>query len=96
MEMLRKNKNIVRYEGGKAIGGVGAHAFTREGATRLLAGRAIAKSDAGGETAETAQIGPLDERAVEKQAEAVVRRVRSFGIRSNANGMRGGQWRDIW
>jgi hypothetical protein len=96
MEMLRKSKNIVIYQGRRAIGGAGPHAFTREGTTRLLAGRTIAKPDAVGEPAETAQIGARDEQAVEKQANAVVRKARSIDIRFNANSMRGGQWRDAW
>jgi hypothetical protein len=96
MEMLRKNKNIVVYQGGRAIGGAGARAFLREETTRLLAGRAIAKPDAAGETAKTAQNGALDEQAVEKQAEAAARMVRSIDLRSKANSIRSGQWRYIW
>jgi hypothetical protein len=94
--MLRKNKNVVIYQGGRAIGGAGTRAFTSEGTMRLPAGRATAKPDAAGETAETAQNGALYDHAVERQAEAVVRKVRSIDIPSKANRIRGGQWRDIW
>jgi hypothetical protein len=98
--MLRKNKNVVIYQGGRAIGGAGTHAFKREEATRLLVNRTIAKPDAVKETPETAQIDALAEQAAEqaaeKRAEAVVRKVRSIDIRSKANRIRGGQWRDIW
>ena len=62
----------------------------------VIAGRATAKPDAAGETAETAQNGARNHHTVEKQAEAVVRKVRSIDIRSKANRIRGGQWRDIW
>jgi hypothetical protein len=94
--MLRKNKNIAIYQGERAIGGAGTRAFMREAATRLLAGRATAKPDAAGETAETGQNSALNHHTVEKQAEAVVRKVRSIDTRSKANRIRGGQWRDIW
>jgi hypothetical protein len=94
--MLRKNKNLVIYQRGRAIGGAGTSAFRSERTTTLLAGRAIAKPDAAGETAETAQNGALYDHAVEKQAEAMVRKVRSIDIRSKTNRTRGGQWRDIW
>jgi hypothetical protein len=94
--MLRKNKNVVIYQGGRAIGGASTQAFKREEATRLPVSRTIAKPEAVKETAETAQIDPLDEQAAEKRAEAVVRKARSIDIRSKANRIRGGQWRDIW
>jgi hypothetical protein len=94
--MLRKNKNVVIYQGGRAIGGAGTHAFKREEATRLLVNRTIAKPDAVKETAETAQIDALAEQAAEKRAEAVVRKVRRSDIRFNTNSRRCGQWRDAW
>jgi hypothetical protein len=82
--MLRKNKNIVTYQGGRAIGGAAARAFTREATTKLLAGRTIAKPDA------------PEEQAIKKHTDAVVRKARSVDIRSDANSLRGGQWRDTW
>jgi hypothetical protein len=94
--MLRKSKNIVRYGGGRAIGGAGTPAFTREATTRLLVGRTQARPAVADGTAETAQIDALGEQAVEKQADAVVRRPRRIDIRCNTNRTRGGQWRDTW
>jgi hypothetical protein len=78
--MLRKNKNVVIYRGRMVIGDTGA--FAREATTRLLASRTIAKPDA------------PEEQAIKKQADA--RNARSVDIRSNANSVRGGQWRDTW
>jgi hypothetical protein len=93
MEMLRKNKNIVIYESERAIGGAGTRAFTREATTRLLVDRAQASPAAAG-TTERAQIVAPGERAVEKQADAKVRKAR--GIRFNTSSTRSGQWRDAW
>jgi hypothetical protein len=91
--MLRKNRNIVRYESERAIGGAGTRTFRREATTRLLVGRIQASPAAGG-TTETAQVVAPGERAVEKRADALVRKARD--IRLNTNNSRTGQWRDTW
>jgi hypothetical protein len=93
--MFRKSKNIMIYEGGEPIGSARTRAFTREATTRLLVGRTQASPAAGG-TTETAQIVAPDDRAVEKHADAPVRKARRIDIRFNTNSTRGGQWRDMW
>jgi 3-oxoacyl-[acyl-carrier protein] reductase len=93
--MLRKSKNIAVYEGGRQIGGASSRAFRREATTRLLVGRTQASPAAGG-TTETAQIVAPDDRAVEKHADALVRKARRIDIRFNTKSTRGGQWRDTW
>jgi hypothetical protein len=89
--MLRKNKNVVIYQGGRAIGGAGTHAFKREEARGFLAGRTQARPAAASGTAETAQIDAPGE-----QADAVARKARHSDIRFNTNSRRVGQWRDAW
>ncbi len=77
IELLQK-KNAVIYGGGGAIGGAVARAFAREGAKVFLAGRTLAKLDqvareisAAGGMAETAEVDALDEKAIDKHADAV-------------------------
>ena len=76
--MLLEGKVAIVYGGGGSIGGAAARAFGREGATVHLAGRTLATLDAvaediraAGGTAETAEVDALDERSVDRHADAV-------------------------
>jgi 3-oxoacyl-[acyl-carrier protein] reductase len=92
--MLLENKRAVIYGGGGAIGGAVARAFAREGAMVFLAGRMLAKLDlvareisvAGGK-AETAEVDAMDERAVERHADAVAATAGGIDIALNAVGI---------
>jgi hypothetical protein len=78
--MLRKTKNVGIYKSGRPIGGESLHTFRHEGTTRLLPA-------AQGTSEAAEQIGALDAPAIKK---------RDLGTGSNANRLRGGQWRHIW
>ncbi|MFI1445065.1 SDR family NAD(P)-dependent oxidoreductase [Streptomyces fructofermentans] len=88
---LLSDKSAVVYGGGGAIGGAVARVFAREGARVFIAGRTQAKLDvvardiaeAGG-TVETAQVDVLDQRAVEKHADAVAAQAGGIDIALNA------------
>jgi NAD(P)-dependent dehydrogenase (short-subunit alcohol dehydrogenase family) len=89
--VLLQDKNAVIYGGGGAIGGAVARVFAREGATVFIAGRTQARLDAvaadiaaAGGKAETAQVDVLDQRAVEKHADAVAAKAGSIDIALNA------------
>jgi len=71
-EMLLEDKNAVIYGGGGKVGGVVARAFAREGARLFLAGRTLESLEevaddirSSGGVVETAQVGALDEQAVD-------------------------------
>jgi 3-oxoacyl-[acyl-carrier protein] reductase len=88
--VLLEDKNAVIYGGGGAIGGAVARAFAREGATVFLAGRTRSKLDAvaeeirsAGGAAETAEVDALDERAVDRHADAVAAEAGSIDISFN-------------
>jgi 3-oxoacyl-[acyl-carrier protein] reductase len=92
--MLLENKNAVIYGGGGAVGGAVARAFAREGATVYLAGRTLAGLDvvaqeisAAGGKAETAEVDAMDERAVDRHADAVSARAGGIDIALNAVGI---------
>lgn len=92
--MLLENKNALIYGGGGAIGGAVARTFSREGARVFLAGRTQTKLDAvardiaaQGGVAETVVIDVLDERAVEKHADAVAAKAGRIDIALNAVGI---------
>ena len=92
--MLLQNKNAVIYGGGGAIGGSVGRAFAREGAKVFLAGRTLARLDAvadeivsAGGVAETAEVNALDEEAVEKHLDSVVRKAGTIDILFNGLGM---------
>lgn len=92
--MLLENRNAVIYGAGGAIGGAVARAFAREGAKVFLAGRTLAKLDAvanditaAGGAAETAQVDALDERSIDKHANAVVGKAGGIDISFNAIGI---------
>ncbi|MEU3795227.1 SDR family oxidoreductase [Streptomyces fructofermentans] len=88
---LLSDRSAVVYGGGGAIGGAVARVFAREGARVFIAGRTQAKLDvvardiaeAGG-TVETAQVDVLDQRAVEKHADAVAAQAGGIDIALNA------------
>jgi NAD(P)-dependent dehydrogenase (short-subunit alcohol dehydrogenase family) len=89
--LLLENKNAVIYGGGGAIGGAIARVFAREGARVFIAGRTQAKLDAvardiaaAGGPVETAQVDVLDQKAVEKHADAVAATAGSIDIALNA------------
>jgi NAD(P)-dependent dehydrogenase (short-subunit alcohol dehydrogenase family) len=80
----------VIYGGGGAIGGAVARAFAREGARVHLAGRtagpldAVAESiRAAGGNAATAEVDALDERAVDRHADAVAAEAGGIDISFN-------------
>jgi hypothetical protein len=78
--MLRKTKNVGIFKSGRPIGEAVVQTFTHEGTTRLL--------PAAQKTAEaTEQISARDALAIKKH---------SLGASSNANRLRGGQWRHTW
>lgn len=92
--MLLKNKTAIVYGGGGAIGGAAARAFARDGARVFLAGRTLERLEktahdirANGGFAEVALLDALDERAVERHADAVASVVGGIDIALNAVGI---------
>jgi 3-oxoacyl-[acyl-carrier protein] reductase len=92
--MLLEHKSAVIYGAGGTIGGAVARAFAHERARLFLAGRTLAKLDAvaaeiaaTGGVAETAQVDALDERAVERHADAVAAQAGGIDIALNAVGI---------
>jgi NAD(P)-dependent dehydrogenase (short-subunit alcohol dehydrogenase family) len=88
--MLLEKKNAVIYGAGGSIGAAVAQTFAREGAKVFLAGRTHASLDAvareieaTGGAVETAVVDVLDEQAVEKHADAVVRSAGGIDISIN-------------
>jgi len=78
--MLLENKVAVIYGAGGSIGGAVARAFAREGATVFLAGCTKAKLDkvaneirSNSGSVEAAVVDALNEQAVDKYVDAVVR-----------------------
>jgi NAD(P)-dependent dehydrogenase (short-subunit alcohol dehydrogenase family) len=92
--MLLDKKNAVIYGASGAIGSAVARAFAREGAKVFLTGRnleavgAVAKeiTEAGG-VAEAAVVDALDEQAIERHADAVMREAGGIDISFNAMGI---------
>jgi 3-oxoacyl-[acyl-carrier protein] reductase len=88
--VLLEGKTAVIYGGAGSIGGAVAGAFAREGATVFLAGRTRSALEevadsiraAGGE-ANTAEVDALDEKAVDRHADAVAEE--AGGIDSSFN-----------
>ena len=88
--MLLKGKAAVIYGGGGSIGGAVARAFSREGAKLFLAGRTRARlekvaRDISG--AEIAEVDALDEKQVERHADAVAAKAGRIDIALNAIGI---------
>ena len=80
--MMLKNKVAVIYGAGGAIGGAVARAFASEGANLFLTGHKLAPVEAVakeivsvGGSAEAAKVDALDEQAVEKHPDRVLRQV---------------------
>lgn len=91
---MLENKVAVVHGGGGVIGGAVARAFARAGADLYLAGRTQTKLDAvvrdiiaSGGRAEAAQVDALDERAVQRHADAVAARAGRIDIALNAVGV---------
>jgi NAD(P)-dependent dehydrogenase (short-subunit alcohol dehydrogenase family) len=91
MNVLLERKNAVIYGGGGGVGGAVARAFAREGAKVFLAGRTIATLDsvaaeisAAGGAVETAQLDALDEKAVDRHADAVAEKAGGIDVSFNA------------
>ena len=89
--MLLESKNAVIYGAAGSMGGAVARTFAREGAKVFLAGRTLATLDAvaqeiaaAGGAAETAAVDALDQQAVERHADEVVRAAGSIDISLNA------------
>jgi len=89
--MLLEHKTAVVYGGAGSVGGAVARAFAREGAKVFLAGRTLATLDqvakeirAAGGVAETAQVDALDEKAVDRHADAVAAQAGGIDISFNA------------
>ena len=87
--MLLEGKNAVIYGGGGSIGGAVARAFAREGAKVFLAGRTLAKLEkvAREISAECAELDALDEKQVERHADAVAASAGRIDIALNAIGI---------
>ena len=89
--MLLENKNAVIYGGGGSVGGAVARAFASEGARVFLAGRTLATLEkvaegiaAAGGVAETARVDALDERAVDRHADAVAEKGGGIDVSFNS------------
>ena len=96
--MLLENKNAVIYGAGGAMGSAVARAFAREGARVHLAGRTQSTLDAvaaeitaAGGLAETAIVDALDDGAVQRHMDAVVRTSGAIDISFNLIGLGGTQ-----
>jgi NAD(P)-dependent dehydrogenase (short-subunit alcohol dehydrogenase family) len=92
--MLLKNKYAIIHGAGGAVGSTIARAFAREGARLFLAGRTLAKVEAvaneivaNGGAAEAARVDALDEQAIERHADDVVRKAGRLDIAFNAVGV---------
>jgi NAD(P)-dependent dehydrogenase (short-subunit alcohol dehydrogenase family) len=89
--MLLKDKNAIIYGAAGGVGTAVAHAFAREGARVFVTGRTLTKVEAlanairkqGGQ-AEAAQVDALDEEAVERHADEVVKKAGSIDVSLNS------------
>jgi 3-oxoacyl-[acyl-carrier protein] reductase len=89
--MLLEGKKAVIYGAGGGVGGAVARAFACEGAAVFLTGRTLAKVEAvakeikaAGGIAEAAQVDALDERAVDRHADAVSEKAGGIDVSFNA------------
>jgi len=88
--MLLQGKNAVIYGGGGSIGGAVARTFAREGAKVFLAGRTLAKLEKvarGLPNADVAEVDALDEKQVDRHADAVAATAGRIDIALNAIGI---------
>ena len=89
--MLLQNKVAIVYGAGGAIGGAVARAFASEGARVFATGHsrgaveALAKDI--GNSVETAEVDALDERAIDKHLDSVVKKAGRVDISFNAIGI---------
>lgn len=88
--MLLDNKVAAIYGAGGSIGGAVARAFAREGAKVFLAGRTQSSLNkvadeirSKGGTVEVSVVDALDEQAVEKYVDEIVKKVGSIDISFN-------------
>lgn len=88
-----ENKVVVIYGDG-TVGGAIAKSFAHEGATVFLTGRTLKKLEAiateiksNGGTIETAQLDALDEQAVEKNMNEVIKKAGKVNVSFNAIGI---------
>jgi NAD(P)-dependent dehydrogenase (short-subunit alcohol dehydrogenase family) len=91
---MLKNKVVVIYGAGGAIGGAAARAFAREGAKLFLTGRrrepveAVARDIASsGGSAEVAEVDALDEQQIDRHLQAVIDKTGRVDVSFNAIGM---------
>ena len=88
--MMLKDKVAVIYGAGGAIGGALARAFAAEGAELFLTGRRLASVEVVANdvaSAEAAQVDALDERAVDKHLQSVIKKAGRVDISLNAVGI---------
>ncbi|MGX7677550.1 SDR family NAD(P)-dependent oxidoreductase [Jatrophihabitans sp. DSM 45814] len=92
--MLLKDKVVVVYGAGGAIGGAAARAFASEGAQLFVTGRSREEVDivakdivSAGGSAEAATIDALDEQAIDKHLQYVVDRAGRLDVSFNAIGI---------
>lgn len=92
--MLLKDKIVVIYGAGGAIGGAVARAFARDGARLFLTGNrlepvaAVARDiTVNGGVAEVAQVDALDEQAVDKHLQSVIGQAGRIDVSFNAIGL---------
>ena len=92
--MMLKGKVAVIYGAGGAIGGAVGNAFAREGATVFLTGRRLApvelvakEIEAGGGSAQAAEVDALDETAIDAHLRRVIDAVGRIDISFNAVGI---------
>ncbi len=94
--MMLKDKIAVIYGAGGAVGGAVARAFAREGARVFLTGRTLKKVEvvaktisAAGGKAESAEVDALEEKAIEKHLDVVIKAAGRIDISFNASGISG-------
>ena len=88
--MMLKDKVAVIYGAGGAIGGALARAFAAQGAELFLTGRRLASVEVVANdvaSAEAAQVDALDERAVDKHLQSVIKKAGRVDISLNAVGI---------
>ena len=100
--MLLRDRTAVVFGAGGTIGGAVARAFAAEGARVFLAGRTLAKVEAvarevvaAGGDATAAQVDALDESAVARLVDEVVRTAGHIDVAFNAIGMEDVQGQEL-
>ena len=94
--MLLKDKVAVVYGAGGAVGGAVARAFAADGAKLFLTGRRLAPVEvvakdivSAGSSAEAAEVDALDEQAVDKHLQSVIKKAGRVDISFDAVGIPG-------